>query len=195
MGARIKEKLVYGVGINDADYQVKPIVGGIQTECQFYMRWKSMLMRCYSVGFQKKYPTYVGCEISVHWRKFSNFKAWMELQDWRGKHLDKDILICGNKIYCPELCVFVDSLTNTFMADRAAARGNYPTGVSFCRLSKKPKAQCRNPFTKKQEHLGVFSSEEEAHQAWKKRKHELALQLADLQADKRVAETLRSRYL
>jgi len=36
----------------------------------------------------------------------------MERQDWEGKHLDKDILIPGNKIYSPDRCIFVSSLIN-----------------------------------------------------------------------------------
>ena len=40
------------------------------------------------------------------------------------------------------------------------------------------KSQCRNPFTKKREHLGYFTCEQEAHQAWLKRKLELAKELA-----------------
>lgn len=48
-----EKKLVFGVGINDADYNVYKtgIVDGKQTVlwiCPFYRKWKDMMMRCYS---------------------------------------------------------------------------------------------------------------------------------------------------
>ena len=52
-----------------------------------------------------------------------------------------------------------------------------------------------NSFTGKQEHLGTFTCPNEAHTAWKVRKHELALMLAELQTDERVKEVLKTRYL
>ena len=53
---------------------------------------------------------------------------------------------------------------------------------------------CRNTFTKKQEYLGLFTCEVEAHQAWLKRKLELAHLLAAEQTDGRVAKALIERY-
>lgn len=56
------------------------------------------------------------------------------------------------------------------------------------------RAQCSNPFTKKLEHLGLFTSEQEAHEAWRKRKLELAHELAAIQTDPRVAKALIEHY-
>jgi len=53
---------------------------------------------------------------------------------------------------------------------------------------------CSNPFTRKGENLGYFTCEEEAHQAWLKRKLELAHLLAAEQTDTRVAKALIERY-
>ena len=123
-----------------------------------------------------------------------NFRSWMETQDWKGKHLDKDILVQGNKVYSPNTCVFVDSVVNTFLIDSAASRGEWPIGVYWNERNKKFMSRCSNPFTKKQECLGYFHCPDQAHQTWKKRKHELACQLAETQTDQRVAEALRARY-
>jgi hypothetical protein len=188
-------KLVCGVGINDANYTISPTVEGRQITCQFYITWVSMLCRCYLDSVHAQFPTYTGCEVCKEWHSFSNFKAWMETQDWEGKQLDKDILLAGNKLYSPENCAFVDLMTNVFVTDRLAARGKYPVGVSFDFQSGKYKASCRNPITKKQETLGRFLCEDQAHLAWRKRKHELACELADLQTDKRISIALRVKYL
>lgn len=187
--------IVAGIGINDADYDVQPKVNGQQTMCPFYMKWTSMLRRCYSKKFHLKHATYSECSIAPEWIYFSCFKDWMVTQDYHGKQLDKDLIFLGNKIYSPDTCLFIDKLTNDFIVDQERRRGKYPTGVSAHRNPNKLMATCRNPFTKKTEHLGVFYCQETAHLAWKKRKHELACQLADMQTDERVAQALRSRYL
>ena len=97
-------------------------------------------------------------------------------------------------MYSPDTCVFVDKVVNLFLTDRAAARGDWPIGVSWKEQNQKFQSGCSNPFTKKMEYLGLFHCPNQAHQSWKKRKHELACQLADIQTDERVAEALRIRY-
>lgn len=188
-------KLVYGVGTNDADYTVKPRVNGKQVHCPFYQKWKDMLKRCYCPKFQAKQPTYIGCTVSSEWLVFSNFKAWMEKQDWKDKHLDKDLLVPGNKTYSRKMCVFVDSVVNKFLTDHATAKVKWSLHLSFHNENNKFRAQCCNPFTKRQETLGRFTCPDEAHEAWRARKHQLALQLADLQTDPRIANALRTRFL
>ena len=68
------KKLVYGVGINDADYAVQKceIVGYVNGKrkrrlvwiCPYYLAWCSMLKRCQSAKYQEKKPTYKGCSVS-----------------------------------------------------------------------------------------------------------------------------------
>ena len=151
-------------------------------------------MRCYSVKFQERDPTYKGCSVSEEWKRFSNFRAWMAEQDWEGKQLDKDLLIEGNKVYSEDTCVFVTSGVNSFTIDRGASRGEWLIGVSWHKATSKFMSRCSNPFTKKREHLGLFTSELEAHREWLKRKLELAKELAAIQPDTRVAEALVNRY-
>lgn len=189
------KKLLFGVGINDADYVVQPTVNGKQVICPFYQYWKHMLERCYDAKCQAKHPTYTDCIVAPEWLLFSNFKSWAESQDWLGKELDKDIIANGNKVYSSDTCAFIDTMTNLFTTERAAARGDLPIGVCFHRGVGKFQTQCRNPFTKKREYLGLFDCPNQAHIAWKTKKHQLACMLADLQTDKRVADALRTRHL
>lgn len=197
-------KLVRGVGINDADYVVKEweTIGYVNGKrkrkliwfCPFYRTWNHMLMRCYSTKYQELHPTYKGCSVTDEWLTFSNFRAWMETQDFEGMQLDKDLLFEGNKVYSPETCVFVTQTVNLFTTDRGASRGEFLIGVSWYKRDGKFLAHCSNPFTKKKEHLGLFTSEQEAHEAWLKRKLELAHELAAIQTDLRDAEALINRY-
>jgi hypothetical protein len=196
---RKRNKLIIGVGINDADYVTRKIekVNGKQTtiwSCPYYNKWKDMIVRCYRKKAHNTRPRYAECTVCNEWLTFSNFKAWMETQDWQGKHLDKDLLSMGNKVYSPDFCVFIKPELNIFMTDRLSCRGVYPLGVCLHKSGNKFVAQCSNQITKKQEFLGHFSCANQAHLAWKKRKHEIACQLADLQADVRVANALRTRY-
>lgn len=200
---RAKE-LAHGVGVNDADYVVRKYktigyADGKQERkliwfCPYYRAWLGMLERCYSTKYHEQRPTYVGCSVSDEWLTFSNFRAWMEAQDWEGLQLDKDLLIEGNKVYGPETCVFVTPMVNSFTTDSGASRGEWLIGVSWHKETSKFQARCNNPFTKTSEHLGRFPTEQEGHQAWLKRKLELAKELAAMQTDARVAAALVNRY-
>lgn len=198
------KKLVCSVGINDADYDVQKFetigyADGKQKRkkvwaCHYYQTWRNMLVRCYSDKYQEKRPTYAGCTVSDDWLTFSNFKTWMEKQEWEGKHLDKDLLFEGNKVYSHEACVFVTQTVNSFTTDSGAARGEWLIGVCWRKDLGKFHSKCCNPFTKKREHLGYFTCEQEAHQAWLRRKLELAHDLSAVQTDPRVAKALIERY-
>jgi hypothetical protein len=118
----------------------------------------------------------------------------MASQPWEENQLDKDVLVPGNKVYSPFTCVFLPRHLNLFMTDSGAARGKWPIGVSWYKSRGKLRAICCNPFTGANEYLGLFSCPNEAHEAWRRRKHELACQYADQQTDPRIAAALRSRY-
>ena len=197
-------KLVHGVGVNDLGYatQVYEAVtenGGKRVWksvfiCKYYEAWRNMLERCYSKKSLESYPTYIGTRVCSEWLYATAFKKWMEQQEWRGKSLDKDIVVPGSKLYSPETCAFVLPATNTFVIARDASRGEYPIGVHLYKHTGKYQALCQNIFTGKDEYLGYFSTPEEAHEAWRKRKHELAQLVAETESDPRVVEALKKRY-
>lgn len=180
-------KLVFGVGVNDADYAVAYKVGGAQVMCPFYRKWRDMFTRCYSPVFHKRCPTYVGCFVVSSWHRFSVFREWMIQQDWQGKELDKDLLGDG-KIYSPGTCVFITQALNAFTTDHAAKRGDCPIGAS-CSYGR---YQAVITIKGKLTFLGRFDTPEEAHLAWATKKAELAFDYANQQTDQRIADALRS---
>ena len=194
-------KLVYGVGVNDLGYRVQVWEwvtenGGKRIQkyvftCKYYTAWKNMLKRCYDKKFLESYPSYIGTSVCSEWLSATSFKKWMEKQDWDGKSLDKDIIVPGSKLYSPETCAFVLKATNSFVTARGASRGDYPIGVYLFKKTGKYSASCRNPFTRKLEHLGYFSTPVDAHEAWRKRKHELAQLVAATESDPRIVEALK----
>ncbi len=151
-----------------------------------------MLMRCYSEKYQAKAPTYAGCTVCDEWLMFSNFKGWMQTQNWLGLHLDKDILIRGNKIYRPEACAFVTLETNNFLLDARRRGENWLVGANKMPKGNRIRGRCRNPFNGKTEHLGTFDCMADAHDAWIKRKTELARLLAEKEVDQRIKSALLS---
>lgn len=196
---------VRGVGINDADYvvQVRETLGYVDGkqkqrivwECPYYSTWTRMLDRCYSKTFHKHRPSYIGCSVCKEWHIFSNFKAWMETQDYEGLQLDKDLLIRGNRVYSPESCCFISLQVNSFLLEGSTRRGAYKIGCYLDKRRNKFHASCTNPFKGPgvKEFLGYFSSEDEAHKAWLVKKLELAKLLAhDL--DEKLASALVKRY-
>lgn len=203
---QVSNKLVYGVGINDVDYPVTRTgsVGGKYTivwKCPYYTKWSGIIERCYSKRMQEKHPTYKGCTMDSAWLLLSNFIKWVDSQpnrDWMNCEPDKDILFSGNKHYGPETVVFIPHKLNSFIVNDNLDNPLKQTGVCYEKKSKKFRASCANPFeptSSKKRFIGYFECHHEAHMAWKRKKHEYACMLADIQDDSRVADALRARYL
>ncbi|MEE7538835.1 hypothetical protein G8O18_13975 [Enterobacter kobei] len=191
---RSKTKMVQGHGINDADYMTQCMTIYGQWKCSFYVKWYDMLSRVYSSAIHRKRPTYIGSNVHSDWLSFMNFRNWCLDNGWRSDYeLDKDF-ISESKIYGPNTCAFIPAKVNSFITDREAERGSYPIGV--CKFKNKFTSLCCCPITKRREYLGYFDTPEEAHLAWKKRKHEHAIALADMypDLDPRVLDALRNKY-
>jgi len=164
--------VVYGIGINDFDGRVK--VDGKPTKV--YDQWKAMLCRCYSNNYQEKEPTYIGCHVCDEWLSFTNFKIWYEDHYRPDYHLDKDILIKGNKIYSASTCEFVPQEINKLFLKRDSKRGNLPIGVTLDKRSNKFISRLRMNGSKCR--IGVFNTPKEAFNAYKIFKEEYIKDMA-----------------
>ena len=195
-----RKKLMHGVGINDVKsvtkYSFENGKYKLVWRCPYYVRWCGMLERCYSKRYQKNQPTYVGCSVCKEWLTLSNFKSWMETQDWENKQLDKDLLIYQNKVYSPETCCFIPREVNLFLTRREKNRGLYPLGVSYKIKPQKSIAELTKPFLSNisidsnDTYLGHFNTPEEAHRMWQKAKIERAEVLKKEQTDIRIISGL-----
>ncbi len=174
-----KRKQAHGIGINDSDYVISATVNGKRVVCPFYLKWNSMLQRCYSEDFQNKNPTYIDCTVCDEWLTFSNFRLWMEKKHWEGNHLDKDIIKTGNKIYSPDTCIFVTPQINALINDSAASRGVYPQGVCLHKPLNKFIAECN--VNGKRQYLGLSNTAEEAGKVYKVFKSKLIRSVAEKQ--------------
>ena len=166
---------------------------------QEYVLWKNMLSRCYGKNTHKTRSTYLNCEVSDSFKYYPYFKEWcrnqigFNSQDEKGKpfHLDKDILLKGNKVYSENTCVFVPAEINTLVLKCDKARGEYLLGVCYHKRDKKIVSKLS--VNKRTIHLGNFDTELEAFQAYKAAKEAYVKELANKwkdQIDPRVYEVL-----
>lgn len=77
-----------------------------------HARWAGMFLRCYSVKWHEKYPTYIGCTVATEWHNFQVFAKWFYENYIEGYDLDKDSIITGNKVYGPTTCKFITPFEN-----------------------------------------------------------------------------------
>ena len=180
-------RLVCGVGVNDASYEVSTTEGGYRVMCPYYRKWSNMLQRCYNTKALRINPTYKDVTVCEEWLTFSVFKAWMRLQDWRGKHLDKDVIKAGNKEYGPDTCCFITQALNNLLLTKGR-KGGLPTGVSLYRPNGKFVAYCN--VEGESINLGYYGDVEEAVRVYKKFKAGLIREAAEKQEDYRLRDSL-----
>lgn len=124
------ESRVYGIGyLGEGKYSKD-----IKKYRKIYDKWHGMMTRCYSEKYQKDNPTYKNCKVCDKWLCFQNFAEWYTRHYYEipGEvmHLDKDILIHGNKIYSPETCLIVPDVINLLFVKSDKTRGNTLIGTS-----------------------------------------------------------------
>jgi len=125
--ARGLKPTVHGVGFTDALTST-----GVGRKTSYYV-WKGMLKRCYVR--EQRSVAYVGCSVCPEWLFYSAFDTWFEKYRVPGHHLDKDILVSGNKEYGPHTCCFVPIALNSLLTSRQNQRGAWPQGVDHMRRS------------------------------------------------------------
>ena len=168
---------VCGVGIVGTKYPISEV--GVHTK--EYELWNSMLQRCYSNTYKKKYPTYEGCKCSENFKCYEYFYEWCNKQIGFGNdgfELDKDLLIKGNKIYSEDSCIFIPSEINTLLVKRGASRGEHLIGVYWHKTNKAFVARV-NKSKGGSEYLGLFNTEIEAFNAYKQAKESFVKEQAN----------------
>ena len=172
----------YGVGITGAKYPIT--VNGVPTK--EYDLWNGMLRRCYSDALKKKYPTYIDCEASDKFKSYEYFYEWCNKQigfsnkDW---HLDKDLLVKGNKVYSEDTCVFIPREINSLLIKCDASRGEHLIGVCWYKKDNAFVAHVGKSKGKR-EYLGFFKTEVEAFNAYKQAKEAFVKEQAEKWKDR-----------
>ena len=168
---------VFGVGVVGTKYPSE--VNRVKTK--EYVLWTHMLRRCYSDFFKKKYPTYIDCAVSENFNYYEYFYDWCQNQIGFGNngwHLDKDLLVKGNKVYSEDSCVFIPKEINLLLVKREALRGKHLIGVSWKKANKAFVATV-NKNKGNPKWLGYFKTELEAFNAYKQAKESFVKEQAN----------------
>jgi len=168
----MKNKLIYGVGVNDWHGKVKENGRIIKS----YVNWFSMLRRCYDASTHISRPTYKDCLTREDWWSFSSYKSWHDAEFFEGAQVDKDILVPNNKEYSKDACVMVPDWLNSLLHAQTRKQ-DCPLGVVYkgdrvrryvSEINYKGVRKC----------LGSFYTPEEAHRAWQQEKVTIILEAA-----------------
>lgn len=133
--------------------------------------WNNILTRCK--------PTGTGAVNGFE--NFQDFMDWANTEYGYGQqdsggmwHLDKDILVYGNRTYSKDNCMFVPQSVNKLVLENPLYRGELPIGVSLS-SSGKYRARCKHDGS--EVHLGVYDSPEQAHLAWVCKKRDIVKEI------------------
>lgn len=161
-------RLVRGIGVKGNKYfssvDNKPV--------KEYRLWESMLDRCTEKHWST-HPTYTGTTCSENFKSYTFFYEWCQEQIGFGNidsnnrywHLDKDLLVKGNKLYSEDTCVFIPAKLNNLILKGDKRRGDYSIGVFYRADRGKFMCSC-DP----KGYIGLFATEYDAFLAYKKYK-------------------------
>ena len=171
-------RTVYGVGyIGQGKY--KTSINGKQPK--YYKHWQHMLERCYGSKFQEERSTYKDCFANEETHCLQNFGMWFDenYYEVNGErmHLDKDILVKGNKEYSFDKMIFVPEHINTLFVKQSNKRNNLPIGVSYHKRDKVYQAYCSTLNGLK--YLGTYNTPKEAFLVYKQFKEAYIKEVAD----------------
>ena len=126
-----------------------------------YIFWFNLMERCYSEKRRDEHMTYKDVYLCDEWCDFQKFAAWVDDNYYNVEgermHLDKDILIKGNKIYSPDTCLIVPQRINMmFMSKKKSRDSDLPNTIYRCAKGYKASYNGKS--------LGVFKTSEEAIQ-------------------------------
>ena len=162
------DRCIFGIGyLGEGDAQQKTQVG----YC-----WRGMLERCYCDRMKKIHPAYYGIStVCEEWLNFQVFAKWYNENVYQvgteRMHLDKDILVKGNKVYSPENCLIVPQRINMLFMKKPNKYG-LPNGIL-------PIANGRYSARYNGKHIGNFDTLEEAELAHENEKRKAIKNVAE----------------
>ena len=137
--------------------------------------WCGMIDRVYNEEKRSKYETYSDCIICDEWQNYQIFREWYDKEFYQvgteRMHLDKDILVKGNKFYSPDTCLIVPQRINMLFLQKPN-KYNLPSGIS-------PMANNRYRAEYNGKKVGNYDTLEEAIQAHDNEKRKAIKKVAD----------------
>lgn len=167
------DKTICGVGYIGIG---KYTTGTSKEQPREYHAWRNMIKRCYDKSLKEKFSSYYeDCIVCNEWHNYQNFAEWFNDNFYQvgteRMHIDKDILIAGNKVYGPETCIIVPQGLNMLFMNRPNNRG-LPNGIS-----KQYNGMYLAIYNHKE--LGKYNTIKEAYDVYVKEKKSHIKQVAD----------------
>ena len=148
---------------------------------KMYECWRGILRRVHDKQMLDRCPTYRDVTICEEWYNFQNFAKWYEENYYEVEgqmmHLDKDILVRGNRIYSPDTCIFVPRDINVVVITYNKKKSKLPVGVSMCSDNIGYVATCNNDSGN--HYLGYFKTVYEASNTYKEHKRKTVIKMAE----------------
>lgn len=145
------------------------------TNC--YVTWRGLLERTIGTRYKSKYHTYQDCTVCEEWLVYSNFKRWFYESSngyLDGYHLDKDLIVKGNKHYSPDTCCFLPPEINTAIVKRSKGKSGI-VGV----LKNGNKYEANISKRNKRFYLGIYDTPLDAFNTYKIAKESYLKELAE----------------
>lgn len=141
-----------------------------------YQNWTCMIRRCYDLMLKERYSSYFGdCTVCDEWHNFQIFSKWYNDNIYQvgteRMHIDKDILIPGNRLYSPDTCLIVPQRINMLFLQKPN-KYVLPNGI-------KPSSSGRYEAKYNGKYLGVFDSIEKAAIAHDREKKNAIIKVAN----------------
>lgn len=169
------DKTIFGVGyLGEGKYNT----GTSNNHTMEYYVWRSMLLRCYDEGQKHKHQSYFGIStVCEEWHNFQTFSEWFYENYYdvgnERLHIDKDILIPGNKIYYPEACILVPQRINMlFMNMKKKKVSGLPNGIR-----QTPNGKYHAEYNNQS--LGTYVTVDEAYSAYANAKENKIKEVAE----------------
>lgn len=169
-------RTVIGVGYISKGIYKSRLDGDMTHE---YISWRDMIHRCYNPRLIDKYPTYSECEVCDEWHDFQNFAKWSDDSNFSGLgyHVDKDLLVQGNKVYSPENCCLLPPELN-FLIRIHSPNPTCLVGTTFHKRCGKWQSMISK--NGKRVYLGMFNNEMDAHLCYVEEKERFVREEAQL---------------
>jgi len=150
-----------------------------------YKVWNKMIQRCYMSKELRdiKHMSYEDCVVCEEWHCFNNFAEWYLSNKYNANgeplNIDKDILFRDNKLYSPDNCLLVPREINLLFIKGKSIRGDLPIGVTYYWNDNSRYLASMKIGDGKSFQIGVYSTVDEAFQAYKREKEKRIKEMAD----------------
>lgn len=162
------QRKVVGVGVNDVPTPtIADGIPALREHEHHYRLWAGLLRRLYKPPApSRKQDDYQGYTVSDDWKVFSNFKAWIETQDWKGNELDILLRGRGSRVYGADTCAMIPkSLRMQLTVNTKLKSVPLPAGVTLRQPADKSmptQYKVAITYNKKSYSLGTTASIEDA---------------------------------